>query len=146
MLRSSRLGHTAKAAMVLHTLPEGLAVSYRRKWRQRHRMGCCYMMEQVICERWRPYRARSCCKVCFHRVWRLWNENRRKGLGMQLGADVLDLDELKGALPRHRNLEWVVDGTARRVRTKDDSLSRWGSHLRCWLGCHCHNLEGNCAP
>ena len=45
---------------------------------------------------------------------------------MQLGADVLDLDELKGALPRHRNLEWVVDGTARRVRTKDDSLSRWG--------------------
>ena len=36
---------------------------------------------------------------------------------MQLGADVLDLDELKGVLPRRRNLEWVVDGTARRVRT-----------------------------
>ena len=45
---------------------------------------------------------------------------------MQFGADVLDLDELKGALPRRRSLEWVVDGTDRRVRTKDDSLSRWG--------------------
>ena len=45
---------------------------------------------------------------------------------MQPGADVLDLDELKGALPRRRNLGWVVGGTVRRVRTKDDSLSRWG--------------------
>jgi hypothetical protein len=44
------------------------------------------------------------------------------GLGMQLGADVLDLGGLKGALPRHRNLERVVDGAVRRVRTR---MIRW---------------------
>jgi hypothetical protein len=48
---------------------------------------------------------------------------------MQLGADVLDLDELKGALPRRRNLEWVVDDTARRVRTKDDFAVSMGVSL-----------------
>jgi len=37
---------------------------------------------------------------------------------MQIGADVLDLDELKGALPRHRNLEWVVDGTGQESQDK----------------------------
>jgi hypothetical protein len=39
---------------------------------------------------------------------------------MQLGADALDLDELKGALPRRRNHEWVVGGTARRSQGRGD--------------------------
>jgi len=53
---------------------------------------------------------------------------------MQLGADALDLDELKGVLPRRRNHEWVVGGTARRVRARVIRCLDGGSlTLSAWL-------------
>jgi NAD(P)H-hydrate repair Nnr-like enzyme with NAD(P)H-hydrate dehydratase domain len=82
---------------------------------------------------------------CFPEEWKLWSEDRRKDLGMGLGKDDLGLSELKDVLPRHRTHELVVDGTATRGQQKA-TLFFNGYHLRYRQGCHCHNLEGNCAP